>query len=150
MPVGVPAQAWQQPFPSLPPWGAICLGSKQFLWWAHGHQPQVAAWYPNPLLFPVDLRAPICFLSTQNPADAPGYYGGRPAQRRAEYCSLRNTNLAVQGPGMEGLQVTLLVPQGPGQPIATLYIRVIQGEDVGGPNLILAPTDRNGILVPFT
>lgn len=51
---------------------------------------------------------------------------------------------------MEGLQLTLLVPQGPGRSIVTLNIRVTQGKHVGGPNLILAPMDSNGVTVPFT
>jgi hypothetical protein len=40
---------------------------------------------------------------------------------------------------MEGIHLTLLVPQSPGQPIATLDIGVTQGKDVGEPKPHTSP-----------
>lgn len=65
-----------------------------------------------------------------------------PGRWGVKYWSFRITNLATQTPGIEGIQLTLLVPQSPGQPIATLDIGVTQGKDAGAPKPHTSPDRR--------
>lgn len=106
MPGEVPAQAWQQPFPSLLPGGH--LPRQQFLW----AQPQVAAQYPTPCPFLYNSELQYVSFLPKTLLTVPSIVQWLASPR--EFSSFHSVTPTL--PGMKGYSSLCLSPKVQGSP----------------------------------